>query len=208
MRKLVASLVFATALARAPAALAGEPDAPGRGKAHVGLLTGVFLPQLASELGTAFGIELEGGVRVWRRLAPTFSVAFSQPPVTNARDDPRLTGGSYVAATTQRELTFTVGAYWWFLPEGRRLNAYAGLGARLYLLETITNGSSGGMPFLENRETSSRFGGVATGGGEYRLGPGAAVLQLALSGSDLPHLVTGDVATTGLSATVGYRLFF
>ena len=75
-------------------------------------------------------------------------------------------------------------------------------------LETLTNGTAGETSFLENREKSTRVGAVAALGGEYRLGPGAATLTVDCGGSDLPHLVTGEVQTTAVGPSLGYRLFF
>ena len=66
-----------------------------------------------------------------------------------------------------------------------------------------------GIEFLlENRETSTRYGAALLGGVEYILGPGAAVFEVDVGGSDLPHLITGDVNTTAIATTIGYRLLF
>lgn len=176
------------------------------GAMHLGLQTGLVLPQVQSELGTAVGIELEAGYRVWKNLSPFLTLGYSQPSVEGDSSDPRLTGDGYMTETTQRELTVTLGAFWRFLPAGSRLNGYAGLGARAWLLETSTEGTSGGESFLENSETSTRYGAAVMGGGEFLLGPGALVGELDVGGSDLPHVITGDVATTAISLTVGYRL--
>lgn len=182
-----------------------EGTASSIGKLHTGIQAGVVLPQLQSELGTDAGVELEVGYQVWEKLSPYFSVGYMQPGVENGQGDPRLTGADYTTETTQRELKLTLGAFWRFEELIPKLNAYAGLGARVWMLESISNGESADEPFLENRETSTRYGGAFTGGGEYLVGPGAAVLQVDFAGSDLPHLVTGDVATTALSVSVGYR---
>jgi hypothetical protein len=112
----------------------------------------------------------------------------------------------YSTDTTQRELTMTLGASWRFLNAASRWNAYAGLGGRIWLLETVTKGSSGGVRFGENQETSTRIGAAAWAGAEFLIGPGAAVAELDFGGSDLPHAITGDVSTTALALQVGYRL--
>lgn len=174
---------------------------------HIGAHVGVVLPQLQSELGSALGLELEAGYRVWKNLSPFVGVSYTQPSVHHSALDPRLPV-DYMTDTTQREIIVTAGVMWRFLPAGSTFNAYGGLGARIWLLETITNGEAGGAEFLENRETSTRVGFGASAGAEYALGPGAATAELDLGSSDLPHLITGDVATTALSATVGYRMMF
>jgi hypothetical protein len=112
----------------------------------------------------------------------------------------------YSTETTQRELMLTIGATWRFLAPASRLNAYGGLGPRVWLLETVTNGRAGGMDFGENQERSTRFGAAAWGGAEFLVGPGAVAAELDIGGSDLPHLVTGDVATTAIALQVGYRV--
>jgi hypothetical protein len=102
----------------------------------------------------------------------------------------------------------SLGAVWRFLPLARRMNGYGGVAARMWLLDTRTDGDAGGAEFLENRETSTRLGGALVAGGEYRAGPGAALLELDVGGSDLPHLITGDVATTAIALFAGYRMYF
>lgn len=199
-------LALAFALLLASAARAEHRPAP---VAHVGVHTGLVFPQLASELGAALGIEVDGGVRVWRRLSAWGALGYSQPSVEHSGRDPRLPGdGAFATSTRQRELTLTLGALFRLRPAGARLSGYVAAGLRAWLLETITNGGANGQPFQENRETSTRWGGVVASGVEMGFGRGAAVGEVSLAGSDLPHLITGDVDTTAIGVTVGFRLFF
>jgi hypothetical protein len=193
-------------LSVAPMGVGDEGDISVPYKVELGLATGVSLPQISSELGTAASLEIDVGVPVWKSLTIVGAIAYSQPTVDSGLSDPRLTGMAYSTETTQRELTVTAGATWRFLKFTSSFNAYAGLGPRIWLLETITNGTSGGASFGENQETSTRIGGAAWAGAEYLIGPGAATAELDLGGSDLPHLVTGDVATTAIALQIGYRL--
>ncbi|HUH05120.1 MAG TPA: outer membrane beta-barrel protein [Kofleriaceae bacterium] len=197
-----ASLLIAPGIAQAqqPA-----PDEAETGRLNVSLGVGLVFPQIQSELGTSGGVQLGVGYRVWKQLVPFAGVGYSQPGVDNTRSDPRLPA-DYMTATTQRELMLSAGGFWRFLPASSSINAYAGLAARVWLLESRTNGEAGGETFLENEETSTRYGGAVFGGGEYRVGPGAVMLELDIGGSDLPHLVTGDVTTTAISLFAGYRL--
>jgi hypothetical protein len=201
-------LVAAALMGAGRESFAEAPKAKDHDRIHVGVQAGVMLPQVGSELGTSFFLELEGGYRVWGRLAIVASVGYSQPAVAGSENDPRLAGESYETTTTQRELSISAGVLWWFRPMTSRLNPYAALAARAYLLETVTNGESAGEPFLENRETSMRWGGVLSAGAQLRLGPGAIVGEFEIGGSDLSHLITGDVATTAVVAGLGYRLSF
>jgi hypothetical protein len=166
------------------------------------------LPQISSKLGTTIGVELEGGFRVWKNLAPFVAVAYSQPTVDTTKTDPRITAGTYSTSTTQRELSVSLGAMWWFREPGEKWNVFLGLGGRVYFLDTRTHGSAGGMPFGENHEQSSQWGGLGVLGAELTLGPGALGLAVEVAGSDLPHLITGKVQTTALQIAIGYRLFF
>jgi hypothetical protein len=202
----ISLIVVTAALLAAPARADEEAERQGRG--HIGVYAGIVLPQLATTFATAPGIQLEGGYRVWRGLAPFLAVSYDQPTVDTDKTDPRLTGMTYHTSTTQKELQVTLGALYWFREPGTPLNVYGGLGLRAYFLETDTNGSSGGMPFDENQEKSTQLGGVAKIGAEYLLGPGALGLEVELGGSSLPHLITGGVQTTALGISIGYRLFF
>jgi len=183
-----------------------KPEEVVRKPIHVGLSTGVLFSQLQSELGTSFSIKRDGGYAVWRNLSVFGAVAYTQPSVDGDLSDPRLGASDYTTSTTQRELTLAVGALWRLFTPGAPWNAYGGVSARTWLLKTITKGSSGGESFLENQETSTRFGLGATLGGELGIGPGAVFGELDLGGSDLPHAITGDVATTAMAINVGYRL--
>jgi len=201
-RAAILSVAAATIL------MAAGPAEAEQGRGHIGLYSGVVLPQLGSELGTTIGVQLEGGYRVWKNLAPFLAVSYSQPTVDTTKTDPRITAGTYMTSTTQRELTVTLGAMWWFREPGEKWNIFLGLGARVWFLKTITNGSAGGMPFGENTEQSARFGGMGQVGAELTLGPGALGLTVEVGGSELPHVITGDVQTTALQIALGYRLFF
>lgn len=183
-----------------------EEPANASYRVELGLGTGVLFPQLSSELSTSAGIELDVGVPVWKALSAVGAIGYSQPVVDSSLSDPRVAGNMYSTDTTQRELTITVGTTWRFLKPTSRLNAYGGVGPRVWLLETLTNGSANGMSFGENQETSTRFGAAAWGGVEFLIGPGAAAAELDVGGSDLPHAITGDVATTAAALQVGYRL--
>lgn len=197
------SLAAIAAVSSARTARAEERARPG--PLAVGAKLGVVLPQVATELETAFGGELEASFG--RRIAGFASFGYTQPRVTRTSlMDPRLPG-VYDGEQTQRELTFGAGVLARAKPAGATWNGYAALAARAYFLETVTVGDSGGAAFGENREQSTRLGGVLTLGGERLLWKGALLLELQFGTSDLPHLITGDVSTGALVGAVGYRLF-
>jgi hypothetical protein len=187
----------------APVAVAPATAAP---RFQVGLQTGVFLPQVASELGTSFAAKLDAGGRVWKNLSVVGAVAYAQPKVSSTMDDPRFPSGTYSTSTTQRELALSLVAVWRLFPPGARFNGYGGAGWKMWMLKTLTNGDSADESFLENTETSTKQGGTALLGGEFALGPGSLSGELEFGGSDLGHFITGDVTTMGINIAVGYRM--
>ena len=57
-------------------------------------------------------------------------------------------------------------------PPGRLLNPYGRVGFRIYLLDTLQNGQSGGVSFGQYNEKFTEPGFVVGGGIDVRLGPG------------------------------------
>jgi hypothetical protein len=171
---------------------------------------GIVFPQVATELQTTWGLELEASYLLPpmdRRIGVFLAAGYTQPEVSRTSlQDPRV-GGSYDGTQTQKELTLGAGAVFRFLRPTSEWNAYVAAGLRVYFLQTVTVGSAGGSDFGENTEQSTHVGGVFALAGERRLGPGALVLEVQLGTSSLPHLITGDVSTGALAVAVGYRLF-
>lgn len=203
------SRLFVLAIVCAGMALATPARADrAPGRLAVAGKVGVVLPQVATELDTAVGGELEGDFLLIGRLTTYLAFGYTQPTVTRTSQmDPRLPA-AFDGTQTQRELTIGGGAFYRFARPEAAWNAYGGGGVRLYLLETVTVGDAGGSEFGENTEQSSHVGGVLFAGGERRLGPGALMAELQFGMSNLPHLITGDVSTAALAFVVGYRLFF
>lgn len=196
------------ALLALPAVATAEPTA-ALGPIGIGAKVGLVLPQIATELDTGLGLELEGSVALppmQRRLAAFLALSWTAPRIARAGiDDPRLEG-AYDGTQVQDELVLGLGLLGRILPLGSAWNGYGALGARAYFLRTRTWGHADGAPFGHNRETSTRFGGMLALGGERVLWKGAAFLEATFSSSDLPHLVSGDVATSTIGFQIGYRL--
>jgi hypothetical protein len=95
-----------------------------------------------------------------------------------------------------------------FLPMDKPYNAYAGAGPRLLLMRTTVNGTSGDGSLGENTQTETRFGAVLVAGGEYRLGPGDLLIELAMGIGSIDGLITGQSSASALSVLLGYRLRF
>lgn len=195
-------------------ALAAASPAQARRPAIVaGARAGVILPQISSELGAhAVGAIEVGYIMPWLqgRFQVFGAAAYAQPEHSATASDPRLVdaGGTYEFNTIQRELTFDLGVLGRFLPQKSMFNGYVAVGPRLYLLETVTSGEAGGEEFGTNREQSTKIGVYAAAGGEMILGPGRILLQVAFAYSPLAHEITGDISTSALMISAGYRFVF
>jgi hypothetical protein len=181
-----------------------EPETQNRaGDLILGLEVGGIFPQLFTSLGTHASVGIEVGYRLPfadRKLELMLASAYSPPGRT-------FTDGVYEADVTLKELTVSLGARFRFLDVDGPFNVNAAVGPRMYLLESTSNGSANGEPFAEFVEQSTQFGFFVAVGGEYRLGPGALLLDLDIGYASLPHKITGDESTGNLTATLGYRFF-
>jgi hypothetical protein len=115
-------------------------------------------------------------------------------------------GGAYDWEILQKELvlspTFLYRATW--LSDS--ITPYAGLGLRVYLLESIVKGGAGGQGFAETKEQSTKWGFGLPLGAELALGPGALTGELLLQWGPFDHTLTGDTNLGGMSLLLGYRL--
>ena len=233
MRRLVTVLLMSFAL---PAA-AGEappraegaqihetPDAreavqPERDASFViGPHIGVTMPQLFSDLGSwpVFGLELgwiapfdAGPMR--RPLQISLDTLYTAPGASGSGESEWLgeDGGEYRWELRQKMLIFQLGFLWRFMPPSERIRAYAVLGPRLFLMESVLDArGNGDEDFGTNRETNHEFGFAVGGGLDLAAGPGTAFATLMLSTSNLDQQITGDANTGTLTLSLGYRLWF
>jgi len=177
------------------------------GSLVLGAEVGGIFPQLFTSMNThiAFGIEI--GYRLPfadQRVEILLDAGYSPPwnDFTATRDE-----GDYNGELDQAELHFSLGGRFRLNPPTESWNINLGVGGRLFLLKSWSNGDRAGQPFAEFREQSTQVGFFVALGGEYNLGPGALFLDLDLGYSALPHKITGDVSTGNLTATLGYRFF-
>jgi hypothetical protein len=187
--------------------LASAPRGDRPGPLVLGAKVGAIFPQPFSKLGSHVAFGVEGGYRLPfldERIEAMGAAGFS-PPGTSFTDT--HTDGAYQGELDQQELTFSLGGRGRFLPIDSQWNVTGGLGGRLFLLRTTSNGSKDGQSFMQYTEQSTKVGFFLAVGGEYRLGPGAISLDLDLGWSPLNHRITGSTSTGNLTATVGYRLF-
>ena len=191
-----------------PFAAAAQENAPAFSP-FAGIKLGGALHSVFSELGPAAQVELEGGVTLLGgRLDVALTGAWDRATASGGGDDARFDAGSVSWELDQDFLMIGLIARYRFLPPTQAYNAYAGAGPRLLLMQTTVNGDAGGADLGENRQTETRFGAVLVGGGEYVLGPGAVLLEVAMGVGSLSGLITGESSASALSLLLGYRLRF
>ncbi len=209
-------LAVAALLAAAPAF--ADDASPDRGALLVGAKVGGVVP--FSKLGVnAAGAVEAGWFLPWmgRSFAAVLEVSYCQPTASGTTADPRVGGAAYEWKLTQRELVIAptglfrlqgldrlAGLGW-----AGRLVPYAGIGPRLYLLESRVSGSAGGQAMATTTEQATRVGVGLPLGAEYALGPGSLTGELLLEWGPLDTRATGSSATAaGLTLRFGYRMAF
>ncbi len=197
----------ASASAEVAADVGVEAGADEAGPLVLGAEIGALFPQPFTELGTHVALGLEVGFRLpfaGRRLEVMLDAGYAPPTnsVSMTRPD-----GTYEGELDQLELHFSLGPRFRFMDARSPWNVSLAAGARLFLLRTYSNGSKGGQPFAEYTEESTQVGFFVALGGEYRVGPGALLLDIDLGWSSLPHRITGDASTGNIATTIGYRFF-
>lgn len=210
---LPASAQTATTAAQPPEpaiiAPAAEPKRPG--PFVIGAAIGAVFPEVFNELGAHVVVGLEFGYRLRfleQRLEVMLDVGYSPPgrslEVSRAE-------GAYQARVVSQQLFFSLGPRVRVMPGTTPWNVTIAVGPRLFLLKSSSDGSRAGQEFMEFGETSTEVGLFGAVGGEYRLGPGALLLDLTVAWAKMPHKIMGDtgneVSAGSLALTAGYRLF-
>ena len=203
MNSTIARMCLVAALAAAlPAVASAEPAAP---VALVGARLGGIVPLDGLSPFASVGVEL--GVvlpAARRRLAIVVAVDYTQPTAAGTEMDPRVAGGSYTWAITERELAI-MPLLVYRATGVKRFTPYVGVGPRLLLLES-TVGDDGLPAFLDTTEVSTKVGVGVPIGAELRAGPGRVTGELLLQYGALDHVATGDSHTGAVSLAIGYRL--
>ena len=136
-------------------------------------------------------------------------VGYSEPGAKGTQTDPRVdaNGGSYSWTLNQRELMLGLTATFRFPMD--KLTPYAGIGPRLWLLQTLVQGTAGdGNVISQTKEQSTKVGLVVPVGVGYQIGPGSAFFEAQLLWAPLDHRITGDSSVGSLTTSVGYRMVF
>ncbi len=216
-----ALLLSAASVARAQEGEEGMGDggavlSPAAARLHTGLLlggkVGGGLGKPWSDFGATPVFELELGYALpplHRAIELFLTGQYTQPGLsgTTGTRDPRLPGNGLVGYdVTQQELTLSLGGLYRFDVGSKLVMPYAGLGARLYLLNTQVKGSTAGQPYARNEEAKSSVGLLLLGGAELYVGPGALLAELSFGWASLDGFVMRDTNLGELNLAVGYRL--
>jgi opacity protein-like surface antigen len=160
-----------------------------------------------------FGPFLVGGIELGyvfpgtgRSMAALLDVSYAVPRTDGSESDARVASGEYTWEVTQKQLTLMPTFMYRFTTLGD-LVPFVGIGPRLYFIQTVGEGKSGGETLLETSEQSTRFGLGIPGGVEYALGPGALVGELLLEWGPMDHRITGDTHLGAINILVGYRAY-
>ena len=155
-----------------------------------------------------------GGIEVgWifagteQRIAALLDVTYTAPHASGTASDPRIAGSAFGWEIAQKELILQPTFLYRYTALGP-LVPFAGIGPRIYFLETVGEGSANGVKFSESQEQSTRFGAGLPLGAEYALGPGGLMAELLVEWAPLNHRVTGDVSLLSTSLFAGYRARF
>jgi hypothetical protein len=169
-------------------------------------------PFTGGKLGASYDVSLEVGYLLpvmERRLGLVLDVGYTEPGAKATLTDPRVdaNGGSYSWTLNQRELMVGLTAMFRF-PMGA-LTPYAGIGPRLWLLQTLVQGTAGdGNPISLTKEQSTKVGLAVPLGIGYALGPGSVFFEAQLLWAPLDHRITGASSVGSITTCVGYRLLF
>jgi hypothetical protein len=152
----------------------------------------------AIEVGYVFG-----GTK--RRIGALLDVAYTAPLAEGDAKDARLTTGEYHWELRQKMLTLQPTFLYRLTRMVEPIVPYAGIGPRIFLLQSVTRGKSGDATFPDTKEQSTKFGLGIPLGAEYRLGPGGVLLEVAFQWAPITHETTGEASLAGFHLWLGYR---
>lgn len=201
----------APSAAAAPSTPPEGPRGDEKPKAHGGLLAGAKVGGLLSFGGldpnARVGLEL-GYVFPWldRSIALLLAADYAAPKSSGTKTgDPRVEGGTYDWHLTEQMLALMPVVMFRYT-KLRSVVPYAGIGPRIYLLQSTVRGAVGSVTIPETTERSTKVGFGVPFGVEVKLGPGALIGELLLEYGSLDHTATGSSNTGALSLALGYRI--
>lgn len=186
--------------------LIAAPAGAERGELLVGARVGAAFADVVSRAGPSYvvGVDVAWVPPVWRRvLFVAVDGALSTPGADGGASDAAL--GAYRWHLDER--TITVGASFGWRQRLGRFTPYAGVGPRLFVVETaLAVSAAARLP--AHQELSAAGGGGLVAGSGFRLGPGELFADLRLDAGALANVTTGDTVVGALCIAAGYRVSF
>ena len=216
MRTLSCTISIITVLASTPVGANDKaPSYESGGLAKVGLVA-------AGKAGVGLGVgalghapvgELELGYLLpfLDRSLQFFVAGQYANPATEGQGaavDARLPqDGVLTYRLSQRQLMLTSGLLYRIPVPSDFIRPYVALGGRVYLVESTIDGTAGGVPFPESRETATSGGFYGALGAEVYLGPGGAFFEVQSTYAPQDGFILRDTHASGVYLALGYRLF-
>lgn len=151
--------------------------------------------------GLELGYVLSGG-----NLAFLLDTTYTAPKSDNkVTTDGRVPDSTYTWELVHKQLVFQPTFEYRINQLSDKVTPYVGIGPRIYFIEEVTRGKSGGMVIKDSFERSTKFGLGVPLGAELALGPGGLFAELLFQWGPLDHQTTGDTHLGSGSLFVGYR---
>jgi hypothetical protein len=140
-----------------------------------------------------------------RSVTVMLDVSYATPKGDDtAPDELGRVSGAWQWEVTQKELTLQPTILYRLTGIGQVV-PFAGIGPRIYLLETTSRGSVNGQEFGEHQEKSTKLGIGLPLGAEFTLGPGGLFAELLFQWAPIDHRITGESNLAAATLFVGYR---
>lgn len=190
----------------APAAAGPSTPEPTAAAAEIptvvlGLGAGVYIP--TSSLGVNFLLGVDGAYQLpflGGRFGVGAGLAYSQPTTSGAIEDDRVPGGNAEYDSTMRELVLDVLLSFRLFGWDSVWSPHAGLGPVFYFLDHKVSSLG-----VEQNETSTQVGFLATLGVDYFIWRGALVGEVRIPFALVGQRTTGDSNVGAVSVVFGYR---
>lgn len=151
------------------------------------------------ELGWIFG-------GTHRSIGAVLDASYTTPKANGTETDKlgRVPSNGYSWDLTQKEFVLQPTFLYRFTSLGT-IVPYAGVGPRIYFLETTVRGQAQNQAFGETTEKSTKFGVGVPLGAEYELGPGGLLAEVLLQWAPIDHTITGNTNLAAATIFLGYR---
>jgi hypothetical protein len=187
----------------APGEKAAKKD---RGAFVAGATAGAIVPWNGLAPNAVGDVQV-GYVFPWVRRSFGFllDVAYSVPKTSGSQGDVRVaSGGSYDWHITEKQLTLMPHVVY-RVPYFGRVVPFVGMGPRIYLDQSIVEGSASASTISPTSEKSTKVGFGVPAGVDILLGPGALVGEVVFEWGRIDHTATGIASSAASSFQFGYH---